>query len=189
MDYKRIFHIVTLLISSPTKAWEEICAEKRQDVAFNYVYPLIGLAALSVFIGALIDRGIGGPESYQYAMARCCSVVIAYFGGFYLSAYLTNQLRIRMYGQEDDMQLCMMFSGYCLTVPMVLQVITGLLPDLGIISMLLQLYIIYLVWTGSSTLMHVADDKRLTFTVIVSIMLMACHSLIGGLFDMFEMSV
>lgn len=178
-----------LFISSPAKAWEEIRDQGRQDVAFNYVYPLIGLAALSVFIGALIDRGWGGPDGYEYAMARCCAVVIAYFGGFYLSAYLINWANVRFYRDMDNMPLCLKLAGYSLTVPLVLQVVTGVLPDFGIIALMLRFYIIYLVWTGCKVLMHVAENQRLSFTIVASAILLACPALIGYLFELLETSM
>ncbi len=189
MDYKKIFHIASLLISSPAKAWEEIRAQGRGDVTFNYVYPLIGLAALSVFIGALIDRGWDGPDGYQYAMARCCTVVVTFFGGFFLSAYIINAICKRFYNMADDMPLCYKLAGYSLTVPMLLQVVTGLLPDFYIIAVALQFYIIYIVWAGSNVLMQVQENNRLSFTIVVSVILMVCPALLGRLFDVLEASM
>ena len=47
-----------LLISSPARAWEEIRLRKDiREVSFEYVYPMIGFAALSVFIGSIVERG------------------------------------------------------------------------------------------------------------------------------------
>ncbi len=189
MDYKKIFHIVSLLISSPAKAWEEIRAQGRSDVTFNYVYPLIGLAALSVFIGALIDRGWDGPDGYQYAMARCCTVVVTFFGGFFLSAYIVNAVGKRFYGMADDMPLCLKLVGYSLTVPMLLQVVLGLLPDFYIISLVLRFYIVYIVWTGSIAMTQIPENKRLSFTLVVSLILMVCPSLLGSLFETLETSM
>ena len=57
------------MISSPARAWEEIRLEEdRRKVFTAFVYPMIGLCGLSVFIGSLMAKGWGGPQSFQYAM-------------------------------------------------------------------------------------------------------------------------
>ena len=184
MDYKYILHIAMLLISSPAKAWEEIRLRKDiREVSFEYVYPMIGLGAMAVFVGAIWERGWGSAEDYQYAMMQCAGVVVGLFGGYFLSAYLINRIRVQMLSQRDDLLLSQQFAGYSMTVAFLLQIITAILPDLGIISMMLQFYVVYLVWEGSDKLLNVAEDKRTTFTVISSVILLVCPWLLHFVFD------
>ena len=184
MDYKYILHIAMLLISSPAKAWEEIRLRKNiREVSFEYVYPMIGLGALSVFIGSVVERGWASAEDYQYAMMQCAGVVVALFGSYFLSAYLINRVRVQMLSQRDDILLSQQFTGYAMTVTFLLQILTGILPDLGIISMMLQFYVIYLVWEGSDKLLDVAEDKRTVFTVISTVILLVCPWLLRFVFD------
>ena len=184
MDYKFLVHIAMLLISSPARAWEEIRLRKDiREVSFEYVYPMIGFAALSVFIGSIWERGWGSAEDYQYAMMQCAAVVVSLFGGYFLSAYLINKLRIQVVGQRDDILLSQQFAGYSMTVIFLLKILTGILPDLGIISMMLQFYIIYLVWEGSDKLLDVPEEKRTAFTVFSSVILLVCPSLLHLIFD------
>lgn len=184
MDYKFLIHIVMLLISSPARAWEEI--RLRTDiraVSFEYVYPMIGFAGLSVFIGSIWERGWSSAEDYQYAMMQCAGVVVSLFGAYFLSAFLINRVGVKMIGQRDDMLLSQQFAGYGMTVIFLLQILTGLLPDLGIISMMLQFYTVYLVWEGTDKLLDVAVDKRATLTVIASAILLICPSLLHFVFE------
>ena len=117
MDYKALFHIAMLLISSPAKAWEEIRLEEdRRKVFTAFVYPMIGLCGLSVFIGSLLAKGWGGPESFQYAMTQCCAVAVSLFGGYFLAAYLINGMRVKMFMMDSDMPLTQQFAGYALVV-------------------------------------------------------------------------
>ena len=96
MNYKDLFHIAFLLISSPARAWEEIrVVEDKRKVLMDFVYPMIGLCGVSVFIGSLWTMGWGGPESFRYAMTQCCAVAVSLFGGCFLSAYLINKLGVR----------------------------------------------------------------------------------------------
>lgn len=184
MNYKSLFHTALLLISSPVRAWEEIRLEEDRRTVFTaFVYPMIGLCGLSVFIGSLLLKGWSGPESFQYAMTQCCAVAVSLFGGYFLAAYLINALRVRLFMQDDDINLTRQFAGYAMVVPFLLQIIIGVLPDFNIIAMLLQFYIVYVVWEGSRSLMEVEEKDRLRFTVISSILLIVCPAVIQLLFN------
>lgn len=183
MNYKDLFHIAILLISSPARAWEEISLEDKRKVFTSFVYPMIGLCGLSVFIGTLLTMGWGGPQSFQDAMTQCCAVAVSLFGGYFLAAYLINGLRVRMFAMDNDIPLTQQFAGYALVVPFLLQIIIGVLPDFYIIALLLQFYIVYVVWEGSAVLVKVAEKDRLRFTILSSILLIACPAVIQYLFN------
>ena len=183
MNYKELFHIAMQLISSPARAWEEIGLEDRRKVFTAFVYPMIGLCGLSVFIGSLVTNGWGGPQSFQYAMTQCCAVAVSLFGGYFLAAYLINGLCVRVFAMADDIPLVQQFAGYSLAVPFLLRIIIGVLPDFGIIALLLQFYIVYVVWEGSAVLMKVAEKDRLRFTILSSILLMLCPAVIEFVFN------
>ncbi|EJW99492.1 membrane protein containing DUF1282 [gut metagenome] len=184
MNYKELFNRALLLISSPARAWEEIRLEEdRRKVFTAFVYPMIGLCGLSVFIGSLLLKGWSGPESFQYAMTQCCAVAVSLFAGYFLAASLINELRVRLLNQESDVLLCRQFAGYALVVSFLLQIIIGVLPDFRIIAVLLKFYMVYVVWEGSAVLMQVADKKRLSFTLLASLLLLVCPSLIEWIFN------
>lgn len=183
MNYKDLFHIALLLISSPARAWEEISLEDRRKVFTAFVYPMIGLCGLSVFVGALMKMGWDGPQSFQYAMTQCCAVAVSLFGGYFLAAYLINGLRVRLLMQDTDIPLSQQFAGYALVVVFVLRMIIGILPDFSVMALLLQFYTVYVVWEGSKTLMQVAEKDRLRFTILSSILLIVCPAMIEWIFN------
>lgn len=184
MNYKDLFHLAIQLISSPARAWEEIRLEEDKRKVFTaFVYPMIGLCGLSVFIGSLITMGWGGPQSFQFAMTQCCAVAVSLFGGYFLAAYLINELCVRVLKMDGDMPLTQQFAGYALVVLFLLKMIIGILPDFKILALLLQFYIIYVVWEGSEKVMQVAEKDRLRFTIISSILLLACPSFIEWIFN------
>ena len=183
MNYKELFHIAMQLISSPAHAWEEISLEDRRKVFTAFVYPTIGLCGLSVFIGSLVAKGWGGPQSFQYAMTQCCAVAVSLFGGYFLAAYLINGLRVRMFAMDNDIPLVQQFAGYALVVSFMLKIIIGILPDFSIIALLLQFYIVYVVWEGSAILMKIAEKDRLRFTILSSMLLIACPAVIEFVFN------
>lgn len=183
MNYKELFNIAMKLISSPAKAWEEISIEDRRKVYMAFVYPMIGLCGLSVFIGSLLTYGWGGPQSFQLAMTNCCAIAVALFGGYFLAAYAINEMRVRMFGKSANIPLVQQFAGYALVVPFLLQIVTGLLPDFRIIAWLLQFYIVYVVWEGIPTMMHIEEKQRLKFTLLSSALLILCPTVIQFVFN------
>lgn len=175
MNYKELFKIALLLISSPAKAWEEIRLEEdKRRVFIAFVYPMIGLCALSVFLGSLFTNGWGGPESFQIAMKNCCVAAVALFGGYFLAAYAINQMGERMFGLPNDIQLVQQFAGYALVVTFLTDMVTGLLPEFNLIALILQFYIVYVVWEGVPILMGIKDDQRLRYTLMASVLLIVC---------------
>lgn len=182
VNYKELLHKTVLLISSPTRAWEEIVQEDRRRVAVNFVYPLIGLCALSVFIGCILSKGWSSPESFQYAMTQCCAVAISLFGGYYLAAYLINAVRVNIFGQDSSLLLSQQFVGYAMVVCLLLRVVLGVLPDVMLVALVLQFYTFYLVWEGSKVLMDIDDERRVRFTVISSVIILLCPVIIEQVF-------
>ncbi|WP_307757742.1 YIP1 family protein [uncultured Mediterranea sp.] len=184
MNYKELLNITLRLISSPAQAWEEIRLEEdRRKVFTAFVYPMIGLCGLSVFIGALLTMGWGGPQSFQYAMTRCCACAVALFGGYFLAAYLINEISIRWMSMPGRLPLVQQFAGYSLVVVFLLRIILGILPDFQVIAMLLQFYTVYIVWEGCARLLSVSDVHRLRFTLMASVLLIVCPSLIEWVFN------
>jgi len=171
------------LISSPAKAWEEISFEDRQKVMVDFVYPLIALAGLSVLIGVLYEVGWSEPDNYQEAMTQCCAVAVSLFGGFYLSAYLINQMGVKLIGMRDDLPLVQQFTGYSMVIVLLLQIIYGILPDFLILVVLFSFYTIYIVWEGADALMHVDEKNRLRYTVLSSLIILLCPWLIQVVFN------
>jgi len=184
LNYKELFKIALILISSPAKAWEEICLhEDTRRVFTEFVYPMIGLCGLSVFAGSLFANGWGGPQSFQIAMTQCCAVAVALFGGYFLAAYAINYLGVRLFGMDNDVLLAQQLAGYSMVVTFLINIVVGLLPDFTVIGWLLQFYLIYIVWEGVPALMLVDEKKRLKFTIIASALLIFCPTIIQVVFN------
>ena len=171
-----------MLISAPAKAWAEIVNEtNRKKVMSEFVYPMIGFCGLSIFIGTFIGN-TAGVSAFQIAMTRCCATFVSLFGGFFLASYLNNLLGKQILGREDELELNQQFVGYSMVVTFVLDIITGLF-SLSILRWILQFYTVFVVYEGARTLMEV-DEKNLTrYSLIASVIIMVCPTLIATVFD------
>ena len=90
---------------------------------------------------------------------------------------------MRMLKREDNLLLMQQFAGYAMVVLFVLQIIIGLMPEFSIVAILLQFYIAIVVWEGSDKLLLIAENERVRFTVIATIILIACPSIIQFIFN------
>ena len=122
-----------------------------------------------MFIGTLIGVGWGG-SSLQLAMTNCCAVFVALFGGYFLVSYLTNQCGMRYLNRPSEPALCQQFVGYSMVVTFVLDIVTGLFPSFLILQLIFQFYVVYVVWEGAGRLMKVEENKRLVYTLSVSVL-------------------
>ena len=90
---------------------------------------------------------------------------------------------MKLFGQEDDVQQAQQLGGYSLVVTFLLDIIVGLFPGFLILSWILQFYLVYVVWEGVRVLVAIADNRQLPYTVMASVLLIACPALIDFVFD------
>lgn len=182
LDYKELFNRLLLLISSPAKAWEEIIVEEdKRKVLAAFVYPLIGLCGLAVFLGSIsFDFE---SFSLQTAMTKACSVLVSLFGGYFLASYLVNLYGMKALKRESELVLCRQFVGYSMSVLFVLDIVLGLFPSFFILRWVLQFYIVWVIWEGAQKLMGVKEEKLLSYTLIVSAIVMLSPAVLKMLFD------
>jgi len=161
--------------------------EDKQKVIVTFVYPMIGLCGLSVFIGVLLSNGWSGPQSFQYAMTRCCAVAVSLFGGYYLASYLIAEISERMFGLEIDRLQIQRFAGYAMVILFILQIVIGVLPDFKVVSLLLQFYTAFVVWEGSEKMLLIPEKERFRFTIFSTLVLLLCPTIIELIFNRLTM--
>lgn len=159
--------------------------EDRRKVLAAFVYPMIGLCGLSVFIGTFIGN-TAGVAAFQIAMTRCCAVFVSLFGGYFLAAYVINQLGRKLLRRGDQYELTQQFVGYAMVVTFVLDIISGLF-SISILRWILQFYTVLVTYEGARTLMRVGDEKRTQYSLLSSLIIIVCPALIFYIFN--ELSV
>lgn len=182
LNYKDLFQKVISLLSAPGKAWDEI--EQRSEgraVMTSFVYPLIGLCGLSEFVGSFIGKDLD-PELFQVALTRCCAVAVALFGGFFLAVYLLEKLGEHWLVRFESHERMMVFVGYSLVVTFVLDIISGLF-SIAVLHWILQVYTLFIVFEGARRLMKVEESRLTGYTVIATIIILLCPTLIEFIFN------
>ena len=180
--YKEIFRWVIAIISQPAKAWVELRQkeEKGDEFLARFVYPLVGLVTVAAFLGVLFTR-----KEFDVEMALKASVrtLVSAFGGFYLAAYLLNELWQGMFKRTKDMRLCQRFVGYASSLMFALNIVLVLFPEFFFLQIFV-LYTFYIVWEGAGPYMQVTEAERLKFVALATMVILLTPWCIGLLLSM-----
>lgn len=182
MMYKEIIKWVIAIITQPTKAWEELAVKKEQDNDFliRFVYPLIGFVTLTAFLGVLFTRK---EFDVELALKMASKTLVSSFAGFYLAAYVMNDLWHGMFKREKDLKLWQRFVGYASSVMFALNVILMLFPEFFFLRIFV-FYTGYVVWEGAGPYMEVEEKERLKFVGIATGVILLAPILIETILSM-----
>ncbi|MDR1879375.1 MAG: YIP1 family protein [Tannerellaceae bacterium] len=180
--YKELFNWIIVIISQPAKAFYALSKRKERDDEFlaRFVYPLIGLVTLSAFLGILFTRK---EFDVELALKASIKTLVSSFGGFFLAAYLLNEVWAGFFGKEKDMKLCQRFVGYSSALMFALNTILLLLPEFFFLRIFI-LYTVYIVWEGAVPYMKVEEDIRLKFVAAATVFIVAIPELINTILFM-----
>jgi len=164
--FNEIYRRLAGLILKPGETWEELSQQEKDHDSFlsRFIYPMLGLIALSAFLGILFTRK---EFDFEIALKITLRTLVSVAGGFFLGAYILNELWKGVFKQPKNAELCRFFVGYSSSLLFVLNIVTALLPEFFFLQIIV-LYTVYIIWEGSIYYMKVEDEVRLKFTIITS---------------------
>ena len=65
------------------------------------------------------------------------------------------------------------FTGYSMVVLLCLDICLGLFPEFRILAFITQFYTLKIVWDGAAVMMKINEERRLIYTMVVAIILIA----------------
>lgn len=182
MNYKDLLSKTLLIISSPAKAWEQFAVNPEgKNVLQNFVYPMIGLCAISKFIGTFIGKDMS-PDVFQVALTNCCAMAVALFGGIFLAIYLLDKILKNWFSTSVSNELLTEFVAYSMTVKFVLDIFSSLF-SLQLILLILQVYTIFIVFEGTRRFLALREDRVTLFTLAATMVVLLCPTLIDLIFN------
>lgn len=164
--YKDIFRWVIALISQPARAWRALAKkeEKGDEFLSHFIYPLIGLATAAAFLGVLFTRK---EFDVELALKSSIKTLVSSFGGFYLGAYLLNEVWQSFFKRVKDLKLCQHFVGYASSLMFALNIVLMLLPEFFFLRIFI-LYTVYIIWEGAGPYMGIEEKIRLKFVGVAT---------------------
>lgn len=181
--YKEIIKLVILIISQPAKAWEMLSLkeeDKEEDFLSRFIYPLIGIVTFAAFLGVLFTRK---EFDVELALKSSIKTLVSAFGGFYLAAYVLNELWMSMFKRIKDIKRWQRFVGYSSSLVYALTVVLMLLPEFFFLRIFI-LYTVYIVWEGAGPYMEVDEPVKLKFVGIVSAVILLAPMIIEVVLSM-----
>lgn len=187
VDLKKLVNNVLLLIMQPAKAWLFVSRQSDKSSMVNtFLLPLMLFSGIAVFIGKIFDSGFEGASFFP-AFVRMAVVSFTMFLSYYLSALLMYRFSQRYTpetaGHSD------LLIGYSMVVVLLLECCLGLFPNFRIIAWIAQFYTVKIVWDGASVLMRIHEERRLLFTMVVSVIIIIMPMLVGRVMSMLSVSL
>lgn len=151
----------------------------------GFVYPMIGLCAMSVFLGAFIGRDFQ-PEVLNRALTSSCAVAVSLFIGFFLASYSLKLINERWFDCNKSEGEIQVFVGYSMVVTFVLEIISGLFSIL-IIHWIFQIYTLFVVFEGARRMMKITESKLTMYSIIATLVILLSPVLIENIFKNLSM--
>lgn len=166
---KNILSRIFFLIVAPGKTWAEIKEKDESTDHFlnNFLYPVMGVTALSVFGGFF-----GSDFTLEKGIKLGTICFVKYFVGFYLCAFLIEEMSLRIFEMPKNIKKSRIFSGYLLSISMVITFAMNLLPNNFSFLAFAPLYIVYVVWEGIKNYFEVPETKKMLSTIFISIVVL-----------------
>lgn len=168
---------VKALLFSPKTEWDVIAKEENSTskIIGGYLLPLVLIPVVATFISyAVIGYKlpfIGHILSVEIGIRSAISLLISTFGGALLTAFIIDSLA-PSFGAEKNFNKAMQLVAFSYT-PSLIGGIFYIYYGTAFLGGLLGLYGLYLMFLGLKPMMHVGDDKHVTYFVISLIVTIA----------------
>lgn len=175
---KYIVKFLLMLISHPETLWEYLTSgeeveESKPDYMQQHFYlPLLGFMALFIFL----CEGFHGAEgdamfNLQFGMKQMVPCLVAFLVGPYLAQLLIKMLlEIHYKVPNPNKEHTHLFVFYCTSFLIALEMLLAFIPSFRYLSIIV-FYIVYLTWTGSTTIIKVDEKHRWVFCVLSALII------------------
>jgi Protein of unknown function (DUF1282). len=175
--FSTIFKKIITITSQPQTAWTVLADEKEDHESFlsNFIYPLIGLVAITAFLGVMFAyRDFDIELALKTSVRELSSSLV----GFFLAAYCLNKVLVKWFSKESDLKQCQRFVGYSSVLMFALNILLALLPDFFFLKIFV-VYTVRIVWEGCEPYMDIANEKKMLFTVLATAFVIITPVVVG----------
>lgn len=173
------------ILLSPKSAWSVIETEETTTANLykQYIMILAAIPAVAGFIGMSIFGVSGFGVSLRVpVMTGLAQMILGYgvaLAMVYVVALIADALAPRFGGQKNPMN-ALKLVAYSSTAAMV-GGIFGLIPALGVLSLVASLYSFYLLYLGVPALMKVPQERTLVYTAVVVACAIVVSVIVGAI--------
>lgn len=172
------------LLGHPARTWLHVFHRGSKGAMLGeFLYPLIMLCGTAFFVGRIFSNGIGWESIYSgiiNAALRSLSLLFTYYILTYVLSFFTTKYTSNEYPRD----LIDVFTGYSMVVILGLDICLGLFPEMRILAFIAQFYTLKIVWDGAAVLLKIDEERRLGYTMVVSVFIIIMPAVIGKIVGM-----
>lgn len=190
MDFKLLLHKTVRMVTHTAMAWKYIARNGTYKEMMNgFLLPLIAMACVVTLVGKIIGSGFESQSVYP-AVIRMIDVSLTLYFSYIISVFVVSKIAPRftvMPDVADDRTK--LFVGYSMVVILVLEICLGLFPNFRIIGWIAQFYTVKIVWDGATIMLRIPEERRLGFTMAVSIIIIFLPMILHRIVSLLLLSV
>lgn len=144
------------LILSPGRGWEDVSAScpDPEEMMRRGLYPLLGVAALTVFVQRAYDSTLELSTMLEHAIV----VFGAYFASIFLSRLLLEVTLPRVVDGELNLRKCSVLTVCTIGLMVLIQILSNVLPSGLTMLRFLPLLVVVTIYRGAQYLCVKADS-------------------------------
>jgi hypothetical protein len=149
------------IMFSPNAEWDRVAAEpaNTQEIAVGYVAPLVGAAQIAAMLGMMLFARVDVGTAAMQAVIG----IILNFGIVFGLAAIVDGLAPN-FGAQKDFARSFQVAAYSMT-PLWIFSLLAIIPQLGIIALLLGLYSLYLIFVGLPKVKKPRKDQEAVYAI------------------------
>jgi len=164
------------MLTAPKAEWPVIAGESTgtAELYSGYVAPLAAIAPVSAILGNLLFEG---PLSFNQSIVVGIIGFVLALVGVYVLGRIASKIA-PAFGGKDDPAQGLKLAAYAGTAAWVAGVF-GLIPALARLSIIGGIYGLYLLYTGTSVMMSVPQERSVGYTAVVILIAIAVFVVVG----------
>lgn len=179
MKIDKLFGTIVLLMTDPIRAWRYFGRKSSyKGMLVDFLYPMILLVCIAVFLGTLFGYSFDAERIYSAVINMIVSFVTI-LCSYHLISFLVARITPRFVGAEPQRHCTDKLTCYSMSVVLVIEFFLALFPNFRIIAWIAQFYTVKIVWDGVEVLLPIPENKRLAYTMAVSMMILILPVIIG----------
>lgn len=151
------------LILAPAKGWEDVSGDMADPSSLSraYLYPLMGLASVSVFFRMIYD------SEYLFAelLVAAFVVFVSLFVTFYFAVAVFRYYFHKFCEGEPNERKYTTVITYCVCMQSIFTIIYNIMPRISLLNFLLPLVVTLIFWK-SDIYLRVRPDRNLAFLLL-----------------------
>lgn len=151
------------LILAPGKGWEDVSGDMADPSSLSrrYLYPLMGLAAVSVFFRLIYDS----DTRFAVLLVTAFVVFVSLFVTFFFAVAIFKSYFYKFCEGEPNERKYTTVITYCVCMQSIFTIIYNVMPHISLLNFLLPLVVTLIFWK-SDIYLRVRPDRNLAFLLL-----------------------